>query len=66
MKIGSSIEKYVEVASEDEFINTIKELDNKKVPLLVIGAGSNIVASEEHYNGAVIRDVRKEIKVIEK
>lgn len=32
---------------------------------MVIGAGSNIVASEEHYNGAVIRDVRKEIKVIE-
>ncbi len=65
MCVGGSIANYVEVETELDFINAVKQADEKGEKLLVIGAGSNIVGSEENFDGSVIRDVRTGIKVID-
>lgn len=63
--VGGPVGRYVEVASEDEFIEVVRDADARNEPLLVLGGGSNIVAADEGFDGVVVRDVRDDIEVIE-
>lgn len=59
--VGGQISDYVEVKTEKDFIEAIRDADENKTPILVIGAGSNILANDEPFAGRVIRDLREGI-----
>ncbi len=63
LRIGGPIAQYVETASEDDLIAAVTYADEHNLPLLVIGGGSNIVASDTPFEGVVVRDARSGITV---
>lgn len=62
--VGGSVGSFVEPTSEDGFIAAVREADKAGKPLLVIGGGSNLLVSDEPFGGVVVRDKRREIKVL--
>lgn len=60
-RIGGTFDELVQAHSEEEFIDSLRRADAQRLPLLVIGGGSNIVAGDEHFAGMVLQDVRREI-----
>lgn len=63
LRIGGSIAHYVETSSEDELVAVVQYADQTGVPLLVIGGGSNIVASDDDFSGIVVRDTRSGVNI---
>ena len=62
-RIGGPIASYLEAHSEQEMIEAIKQADAAGTPLLVVGGGSNLLASDAGFDGLVLRDARSEISV---
>lgn len=62
--VGGAIAHFVEAHSRDEFINAVCFADDEKLPLLVIGGGSNLLVSDENFPGVVVRDARHAIHVL--
>ncbi|NYI26074.1 FAD-binding protein [Aeriscardovia aeriphila] len=62
--VGGAIAHFVEAHSRDEFINAVCFADDEKLPLLVIGGGSNLLISDENFPGVVVRDARHAIHVL--
>lgn len=62
--VGGAIAHFVEAHSRDEFINAVCFADDEKLPLLVIGGGSNLLISDENFPGVVVRDTRHAIHVL--
>lgn len=62
--IGGTFERLVQAHSEAEIVEAVREADENNVPVLMIGGGSNILASDDHFDGIVIRDMRHEITTI--
>ncbi|HZK04325.1 MAG TPA: UDP-N-acetylmuramate dehydrogenase [Actinomycetaceae bacterium] len=60
-RAGGEIATYVEATSEKELIDVVRAADHDGVPLLVLGGGSNILASDERFEGVVVRDMRREL-----
>ncbi|MEP7763560.1 UDP-N-acetylmuramate dehydrogenase [Sanguibacter sp. 25GB23B1] len=58
LRVGGSIDTYVETSSEEELIETVRAADDDDRPVLVMGAGSNILVADEGFGGVVVRDVR--------
>lgn len=65
LRVGSTYDRVVEVDSEDAFIEAVSRVDEQLLPLLVLGGGSNIVASDTHFAGVVVRDRRSQIHVLD-
>lgn len=63
LRIGGPISRYVETQTEDDFVSVIKYADDNGIPLLVIGGGSNIVASDAPFDGIVVRDSRSGVRI---
>ncbi|WP_067779073.1 UDP-N-acetylmuramate dehydrogenase [Actinomyces vulturis] len=61
LHVGGSVKQYVEATTEAELIDTIREADESGTPLLMMGGGSNIVASDDPFPGVVLRDARNSI-----
>lgn len=55
IKTGGNIELFVEVSDLFFLVKTIRELKKKDKKFVIIGAGSNIIFSDETFEGAVIR-----------
>ena len=53
--IGGETKYLVSPLSINDLVETIKILDNNKVPYFVLGNGSNVVLSSKKYEGAIIR-----------
>ena len=51
----------MEATTEEELIETIREVDAQGRQLLFVGGGSNILASDEPFDGVVLRDARSKI-----
>ena len=62
--VGGAIAHFVEAHSRDEFINAVCFADDEKLPLLVIGGGSNLLISDENFPGVVVRDARHAIHIL--
>lgn len=62
--VGGTIAHFVEAHSRDEFINAVCFADDEKLPLLVIGGGSNLLVSDENFPGVVVRDARHAIHIL--
>lgn len=63
MGVGGRIARFVEPASQAEFIGAIAQADAQRMPLCVIGAGSNMLVSDDDFPGVVVRDARHLISV---
>lgn len=63
LRVGGPIAQYVETHSEDELVAVVQYADAHGIPLLVIGGGSNIVASDNSFDGIVVRDVRSGVQI---
>ena len=63
--VGGSIARFVEPTSRVAVIEAVEDADCAGLPLCVIGGGSNMLVSDEPFNGVVVRDVRREICVLD-
>ena len=64
LRVGGPVGRYVETASEAELIDVIRQADDASTPLLVIGGGSNILASDTGFEGLVVRDARSDVRLV--
>lgn len=58
LRVGGPVGEFIETASEEELIAAVAGADADRVPLLVIGGGSNLLAADEGFAGRVVRDAR--------
>lgn len=56
LEIGGPAKKFVEVKTEEELIEAIKYAKESRLEFLVIGSGSNILVSDEGYEGLIIKN----------
>lgn len=63
--IGGSIAKFVESDSRVGIIEAVESADEAGIPLCVIGGGSNLLASDQPFDGVVVRDARQFIGVVD-
>ncbi|KAB7790904.1 UDP-N-acetylmuramate dehydrogenase [Bifidobacterium leontopitheci] len=61
--VGGRIARFVEPTSRVGVIEAVEDADSKGLPLCVIGGGSNLLVSDEPFDGVVIRDARRRITV---
>ncbi len=54
LRIGGPVRRLVEARDEDELIAAVREADEAGEPLLVLGGGSNLVASDAPFEGTVV------------
>ncbi|MDP9805950.1 UDP-N-acetylmuramate dehydrogenase [Trueperella bonasi] len=59
--VGGQAREVVSADSEEEIIDAVAQADSEGLPVLVIGGGSNVLASDEPFPGVVVRDTRTEI-----
>ncbi|MEK7169124.1 MAG: UDP-N-acetylmuramate dehydrogenase [Patescibacteria group bacterium] len=62
-KIGGSIRYFFRVSDLDDLIEKVLFAKRRKLPIFVIGEGSNILVSDKYYNGVVIRYVENKIEI---
>ncbi|PWD50501.1 UDP-N-acetylenolpyruvoylglucosamine reductase [Serinibacter arcticus] len=65
LRVGGTVRDYREATSEAELLAAVTEADESGTPLLVLGGGSNVLASDEAFDGVVVRDVRRGLEVRE-
>ena len=64
LRVGGPVGTYVEATTQSELTEAIREADAAGTPILVIGGGSNIMASDAGFDGLVIRDARAEVSLV--
>lgn len=62
-KIGGPARFFVEVKNADELQDALIFINEKKMPLVILGAGSNVLISDNGFNGLVIRMIGGNISV---
>lgn len=55
LKIGGPARLYLKVSSEDSLSKTLEYLINNSINYYILGNGSNVLASDEGFDGAIIR-----------
>ena len=60
--VGGPIRTFLTPHTRDEVIAAVREADDAGVPLSVIGGGSNLLVSDDPFDGVVVRDARQEIR----
>lgn len=62
--LGGTFDSLVEASTESEVIDALRAAKAAGHPVAVIGGGSNILASDDHFPGVVIRDCRSSIELL--
>ncbi|MEX0913709.1 MAG: UDP-N-acetylmuramate dehydrogenase [Demequina sp.] len=63
LRVGGPARTVVDTHSEREFIDALTQADAAGESLLVLGGGSNVLASGDPFPGTVVRDRREQITV---
>ncbi|WP_240470955.1 UDP-N-acetylmuramate dehydrogenase [Schaalia suimastitidis] len=61
LRVGGQAARLIETDSRDAFIDEAARADAAGIPLLVLGGGSNLLASDSAFDGVVLRDLRSHI-----
>ena len=56
LKIGGPVKEVIAVKNEPDLIRWVKQLATNHKTFLVIGGGSNLLVSDEGYNGVIIKN----------
>jgi UDP-N-acetylmuramate dehydrogenase len=64
-KIGGPASFFVEVKNRDELIEALSWAREKKQRIFILGAGSNVLFSDEGFSGLVIKNEIKGIDIVE-
>lgn len=62
LQIGGPVKDFKKVSTIQQLINTVKLATQKKIKFLVIGSGSNLLVSDEGFDGLVIQNCVKGIE----
>lgn len=65
MGVGGPIAHFIEPTTRVGLIEAVEDADSRGLPLVVIGGGSNMLVSDEPFNGVVVRDARRLITVLD-
>ncbi|NEE00275.1 UDP-N-acetylmuramate dehydrogenase [Phytoactinopolyspora halotolerans] len=55
LRLGGPAERMVEVETEAELIDVVRDCDSREKPVLVLGGGSNLVIADDGFDGTVVR-----------
>lgn len=55
LRVGGPAREWIVAHSEDELIEVVRECDDTGTPLLILGGGSNLVASDDVFEGTVVQ-----------
>ncbi|WP_454086110.1 UDP-N-acetylmuramate dehydrogenase [Georgenia sp. Marseille-Q6866] len=61
-RVGGPVARLVEATTEAELLAAVREADEQGTALLVLGGGSNLLASDDGFDGVVVRDARRGIR----
>lgn len=62
-KIGGRARYFIEANNKDELITALNWAKIKSLPIFILGGGSNVLVSDEGFNGLVIKNEIREIKI---
>ncbi len=65
LRVGGPISQLLEPTTEEQLTAAVADADRAGLPVLVLGGGSNLLASDEPFTGVVVRDRRQEITAVE-
>ncbi|QWW19294.1 UDP-N-acetylmuramate dehydrogenase [Schaalia sp. 19OD2882] len=60
-RVGGPVARLVEADTESALVEAVSRADAAGTPCLVLGGGSNLLASDSPFPGVVVRDLRGEI-----
>ncbi len=63
-KIGGAARYFVETSSPDEILAAVQWAQAKKIEIFTLGGGSNLLISDQGFDGLVIRDIDQTIRVV--
>ncbi len=63
MRVGGPAARLVRVATTDELVDAVREVDDADEPLLVLGGGSNVLVADEGFAGTVVRVETEGVRV---
>ena len=55
LRLGGPARGFVRAGTEDELIEAVRTADAAGEPVLILGGGSNLVVSDEGFDGTVIQ-----------
>jgi UDP-N-acetylmuramate dehydrogenase len=55
LRLGGPAARFVDVSTDEELIELVRESDRASQPLLVLGGGSNLVVADAGFPGTVVR-----------
>lgn len=62
LRVGGDVAALVDSATEWTMVGTVRAADREGRPVLVLGGGSNLFASDRPFDGVVVRDVRRVVR----
>jgi UDP-N-acetylmuramate dehydrogenase len=62
MKVGGDADFYVEVRTKDELLEAFRFADEKKLPVIYLGQGSNMIVPDEGLRGVVVRLMNDQVE----
>ena len=65
IRAGGGFRELVEASSEEEIVEAVRAADAEGRPLMMLGGGSNVLASDDYFDGVVVRDARQDVVLVQ-
>ncbi len=62
--LGGPAARWVEATTEEQLVETVRDLDAAGEPVLVVGGGSNLVVSDAGFPGTVVLVANRDVSVV--
>lgn len=63
MRVGGRARRLVTVTTTDELVDAVREVDDADEPLLILSGGSNLLITDEGFDGTVVRVLTRGVSV---
>ncbi|NED94470.1 UDP-N-acetylmuramate dehydrogenase [Phytoactinopolyspora alkaliphila] len=63
LRVGGPAARMIEVDTEAELIDAVRQCDRRSEPVLVLGGGSNLVVADDGFGGTVVRVMTRGVEV---